>query len=70
LAGVYFGKKADSSNRIKLLSFAIIGWSVTSIVNGSVNSLAALAIGRFVLGMFTAAGEPLIFSLIGDTIPI
>ena len=70
LAGIYFGKKADSSNRIKLLSFAIIGWSITSIMNGSVNSLAALAIGRFVLGMFTAAGEPLIFSLIGDTIPI
>lgn len=69
IAGLYFGKIADKSNRSRLLAFAAIAWSLTSIATGSVNSFAVMCIMRFGLGVFQAATEPLIFSLIADTIP-
>ena len=68
-AGLYFGKAADSKNRSRMLALACIAWSLTSVITGSVNSLLVLAIMRFVLGLFCAAAEPLIFNLIDDTIP-
>jgi MFS family permease len=68
-AGIWFGKVADNTNRSKLLAFMAIAWSMTTIITGSVNSLAVMAMMRFGLGLFQAACEPLIFSLINDTIP-
>ena len=69
IAGLYFGKIADKSNRSRLLGFAAIAWSLTSIATGSVNSFTVMCIMRFGLGVFQGATEPLIFSLIADTIP-
>lgn len=69
LAGLWFGKAADKMNRVRLLGMAIIAWSLTTITAGSVNSLAVFALMRVMIGTFTAASEPLIFSLIPDFIP-
>lgn len=66
---MYFGRAADKSNRSRLLAFSAIAWSLTSIATGKTNSLLVMAIARFGLGVFQAATEPLIFSLIADTIP-
>ena len=51
-AGLYFGTVADTANRSRVLAFAAIAWSLTSILTGSVNSLFVMVMMRFGLGLF------------------
>ena len=51
VAGVLWGIAADKYNRKRMITLACFGWSLTSFVTGSVNSLTVLAVMRFFLGM-------------------
>jgi MFS family permease len=50
ISGIFYGMAIDKYNRSKILSLACIGWSLTSLITGRVNSLAVLAVMRFALG--------------------
>jgi MFS family permease len=67
--GLLWGQASDKYNRKWIVALACIGWSLTSIGTGSINSLAVLALMRFILGATQAACEPISFSLIADYFP-
>lgn len=67
--GLLWGQAADKYSRKWIVAMACIGWSLTSIFTGSINSFAVLAIMRFLLGATQAACEPASFSLIADYFP-
>ena len=69
LFGLLWGQASDKYSRKWILGLACIGWSLTSIGTGSINSLAVLALMRFLLGATQAACEPASFSLIADYFP-
>jgi MFS family permease len=48
--GLLWGQASDKYNRKWIVALACIGWSLTSIGTGSINSLAVLALMRFILG--------------------
>jgi MFS family permease len=50
--GVLAGNIIDKYNRKRLIIAASIGWSICTLITGSVNSLLVLGIMRFLLGMF------------------
>lgn len=56
-------------NKKNLLGICCICWSLCSIVTGSVNSLLALAISRFLLGVFSSATDPAAYSIIENYFP-
>ena len=47
-----------------------MGWSLTTIASGSLDSLVVLGSMRFLLGMFQAAIDPSLYSLIADYFPV
>lgn len=67
--GLLWGQAVDTKNRKLIVALACIGWSLTSICTGSINSLAVLALMRFILGATQAACEPASFSLLADYFP-
>jgi MFS family permease len=67
--GLLWGQAVDKKNRKWIVALACIGWSLTSIATGSINSLAVLAVMRFILGATQAACEPASFSLLADLFP-
>ena len=69
VAGVFAGIAVDKYSRTKILALTGVVWSLTSIVSGSVNSLAVLALMRFILGAALSACEPAMYSLVADFFP-
>lgn len=67
--GVAGGKAIDKYNRIRIIAFACLGWSLCSYLTGAVNSLAVLAVLRFMLGVTQSVGDPCLFSLVADYFP-
>lgn len=69
LFGLLWGQASDKFSRKWIVGLACIAWSLTSVGTGSINSLAVLALMRFLLGATQAACEPASFSLIADYFP-
>ena len=63
------GLLVEKYNRIKILSWAGILWSITSLISGSTNSYVVLFLMRFLLGILVSATEPFAYSIIGDYFP-
>jgi predicted MFS family arabinose efflux permease len=51
IAGIIWGKYVGKVNRKNLIAMACMGWSLTNIVTGQVNSFTILVIMRALLGV-------------------
>lgn len=69
LATPVAGVLADRANRVRLLVFAICGWSASLVVAAFSTGYLMLLLSRLALGAAVAAAGPLIASLIGDLFP-
>lgn len=67
--GVVGGKAIDKYNRVKIIALACLGWSLSTYLTGAVNSLAVLALMRFMLGVTQSVSDPCLFSLMTDYFP-
>lgn len=66
---VPFGVLADRVRRTSLLSFVIVFWGVAMLASASVSTFSSLLLVRIGLGAVTAAGGPIVASLVGDYFP-
>lgn len=63
------GRLTDRIDRVKLLSAAVLLWSVTLLVIGASTDYTMLLVTRVGLGAVTAVGSPVVASLTGDLFP-
>ena len=61
-----FGALVDRTRRTRLLTWAIVGWSVAMAVGGASSSYVMLLLSRLFLGCVVAIALPVITSLTGD----
>jgi MFS family permease len=66
-AALPFGALADRVDRRRLISLAILAWSVATIFSGFAHSFWQLFVGRMGLGVAEAALGPAAFSLVRDS---
>jgi predicted MFS family arabinose efflux permease len=69
LATLPVGLLTDRINRVRLLSAAIVVWSLTMVVSGASDSYLMLLLTRIGLGAVGAAATPAVASLTGDLFP-
>lgn len=69
LATLPIGVLTDRVNRIRLLSAAILVWSLAMVVSGASNSYEMLLLTRIGLGAVGATATPAVASLTGDLFP-
>src|SRR5689334_22846372 len=68
-ASLPFGVLADRGPRTRILSAAIVLWSVAMVWSAFAASFSQLLVARLFLGAVTAAAGPMVASLIGDYFP-
>lgn len=61
-----FGRLADRTNRVRLLTASIVVWSAAMLASSAAQSFQALLLSRLALGSVIAAAGPIVASLIGD----
>ena len=69
ISGLYTGGLTRTGNRKLMMIGAITLMSILQVTTGSFNSLALLAIFRFIHGAISSAINPLAFSLVADYFP-
>jgi predicted MFS family arabinose efflux permease len=69
LAAPVAGVLADRTRRVRLLTYALGGWTVAMVAGGIAIDYVWLLGSRVLLGALVAAANPLIASLIGDMFP-
>lgn len=69
VATIPLGAVADRANRARLLTGAVVLWSVTLFVSGASTSFVMLLVTRLALGLVVAVAGPTIASLAGDLFP-
>lgn len=69
LATLPAGVLTDRINRARLLTVAVLGWSVAMALGGMVSSYEMLLATRVALGALSAVAGPTVASLIGDFFP-
>jgi MFS family permease len=69
LASVPFGVLADRARRTWLLAGAVLCWGAAMVWSATANNFQDLLLSRAALGAVTAAGGPIIASLVGDYFP-
>jgi MFS family permease len=69
LASLPFGVLADRIRRTWLLAGAVLCWGAAMVWSATANSFHELLLSRAALGAVTAAGGPVIASLVGDYFP-
>ena len=67
--GVFAGQALEKFNRVRILAAAVLVWNLSNWVSGSFNSLALMALMRFVLGSAISVAEPAMFSIAKDYFP-
>jgi MFS family permease len=69
LASLPFGVLADRVRRTWTLAIAVTLWGITMLWSATVSSFGHLLLARLALGVVTAAGGPVVASLVGDYFP-
>lgn len=69
IATLPIGLLTDRINRVRLLSVAILVWSLTMVVSGASDSYLMLLLTRIGLGAVGATATPAVASLVGDLFP-
>jgi predicted MFS family arabinose efflux permease len=69
LASLPFGVLADRARRTWLLAYAVLCWGAAMVWSATANNFQDLLLSRAALGAVTAAGGPIIASLVGDYFP-
>jgi len=69
VATLPIGILVDRVARVRLLSVAIVIWSIATIVGGAATSYAMLLLARLALGAVVATAFPVVSSLTGDLFP-
>jgi predicted MFS family arabinose efflux permease len=68
LATVPMGVLADRVDRVRLLMWAVITWSMAMVLVGATDTFWWMMVARVGLGVVTAVAGPVSASLIGDTV--
>lgn len=63
---VFAGIFSDKTNRVRLIAFASILWSCTSLASGYIDSFSLFVTMRIFLGVFSSAYKPATLSLLTD----
>ena len=61
-----FGALVDRVRRVRLLTLALVVWSLTMLVSGAAVSYPMLLLSRLALGVVASAASPAVTSLTGD----
>jgi len=69
LFGIPLGKLADTSKRIRLISFGLVLWSTMTALSGFAKNFTMLSIARIGVGVGEATASPAAYSLISDWFP-
>jgi predicted MFS family arabinose efflux permease len=69
LAAIPAGALVDRVNRVRLLTVAVVLWSLAMLISGFASSFLMLLVTRLALGAVIAAAGPAIASLTGDFFP-
>tara|TARA_A100001391_G_scaffold101953_2_gene67786 strand:- start:3285 stop:4799 length:1515 start_codon:yes stop_codon:yes gene_type:complete len=69
LLGIPLGRLADSTHRLRLLSFGLALWSAMTVLSGLARNYAQLALARVGVGVGEASANPSAYSLIADWFP-
>lgn len=69
VATLPMGALTDRVNRTRLLTVAVVVWSLAIAVSGASTSYAMLLVTRLALGLILAAAGPVVASLAGDLFP-
>lgn len=69
VASLPFGVLADRVRRTWTLSIAVTLWGITMLWSATASSFGHLLLARLALGVVTAAGGPIVASLVGDYFP-
>ena len=69
VASLPFGVLADRFHRTSTLSLAIVLWGTAMLWSATAGSFGKLLLARLALGVVTAAGGPMVASLVGDYFP-
>jgi len=69
IATLPIGLLTDRVNRVRLLSIAVLVWSLTMVVSGASDSYTMLLLTRLGLGAVGATATPAVASLTGDLFP-
>ncbi|MGK0438930.1 MAG: MFS family permease, partial [Paracoccaceae bacterium] len=68
-AGIPIARLADKSNRRNIISLSIAGWSVMTVLTGTVQNFAQLLAARIGVGVGEAGCSPPAHSIITDMYP-
>lgn len=66
IMSIFAGIYSDKTNRVRLIAFACILWSCTSIFSGEIHSFSVFVTMRIFLGVFSSAFKPASISLLRD----
>jgi MFS family permease len=69
LFGIPLGRLADGWNRVWLVAFGLVGWSVMTSLSGFAATFTLLAIARIGVGIGEASTSPAAYSLITQLFP-
>jgi MFS family permease len=67
VAGLFWGKLVNKTNRKHLITCACLVWSLTSLAAGYFDSFTVLVMTRMLLGTAMAATDPTAYSMISDS---
>lgn len=67
--GIPLGRAADLCNRVKVISFGLVVWSLMTGLSGMARSFAFLGVCRMGVGVGEASASPAIYSLVFDYFP-
>ncbi|WP_138431848.1 spinster family MFS transporter [Fodinibius saliphilus] len=66
LCGVPMGRLADIYSRKIMIVTGLVVWSLMTVISGFANTLVALIVARFFVGMSESALSPAVYSLLSD----
>ena len=69
IAGLFMGVLADMVNRLKLIAFGVVLWSVFTALTGAAKGFVSMAVPRMFIGVGESILTPTSMSLLSDSFP-
>lgn len=69
VVGLFIGRLADTRNRVRIVTVALVLWSIASALSGLARNFVQMFLARAAIGIGESGCVPSAHSLIGDTFP-